>query len=317
MKPRQLFLTAIPLAGAALALGAATAGAQSTGWTTVVNNGDVMPGTADTLFNSYNQPSINAKGLVVFRARSKGGGDEGGCGCGGNAPTAADEGGGGEAGMTHGIYERDMGVSGAPIVRVFDRTSLVPAPNNTGAAFNEFPSFPRISMMTDMMATRGASPPVWECTLPDGTDTRVGTSGIFMQGMIGPFTGMSQLGSVPGFEYWQVPDAPSGTRFDQFPGAPSPTRTAIVFKGNWTENSVAQTGVYYRTIGETGTTSPVRVVADTSTLIPNQPSGGTKTFGSTAPPSAADREMVFVGLDNEEAPTMGGIYMADRRRTRS
>lgn len=73
MKPRQLFLTAIPLAGAALALGAATAGAQSTGWTTVVNNGDVMPGTADTLFNSYNQPSINAKGLVVFRARSKGG----------------------------------------------------------------------------------------------------------------------------------------------------------------------------------------------------------------------------------------------------
>ncbi|MEY5060858.1 MAG: hypothetical protein RIS45_779, partial [Planctomycetota bacterium] len=32
---------------------------------------------------------------------------------------------------------------------------------------------------------------------------------------------------------------------------------------------------------------------------------------STAPPSAADGRVVFVGLDNEEAPTMGGIYLAD------
>jgi hypothetical protein len=50
----------------------------------------------------------------------------------------------------------------------------------------------------------------------------------------------------------------------------------------------------------------VIAIADTSTTIPGQ----TTTFGSTAPPSAADGRMVFTGLDIEEAPTMGGIYVA-------
>lgn len=39
----------------------------------IVNNGDVIPGTG-SVFNAYNQPSINEEGLVVFRARGRGGG---------------------------------------------------------------------------------------------------------------------------------------------------------------------------------------------------------------------------------------------------
>jgi hypothetical protein len=34
------------------------------------------------------------------------------------------------------------------------------------------------------------------------------------------------------------------------------------------------------------------------------------TFGSTAPPSASADDVVFLGLDNEEHPTLGGIYRA-------
>ena len=51
------------------------------------------------------------------------------------------------------------------------------------------------------------------------------------------------------------------------------------------------------------------MIASSDTLIPGQPTGGVR-FGSTAPPSAAARDAVFVGLDNEQAPTMGGIYRA-------
>jgi hypothetical protein len=39
-------------------------------------------------------------------------------------------------------------------------------------------------------------------------------------------------------------------------------------------------------------------------------------FGSTAPPSAAARIAVFAGFDNEEAPTLGGIYAAVMSRPR-
>jgi hypothetical protein len=47
--------------------------------------------------------------------------------------------------------------------------------------------------------------------------------------------------------------------------------------------------------------------------LPNQPDNDPNTaaivFGSTSPPSAAKGKVVFTGLDNEEAPTAGGIYM--------
>ena len=56
-----------------------------------------------------------------------------------------------------------------------------------------------------------------------------------------------------------------------------------------------------------GGASPVRLIADnTSTFIPDT---GT-VFGSTAPPSAADGMAVFAGFDNEDDPTLGGIYLA-------
>ena len=39
-------------------------------WTTVVNNNDLMPGAPnERTFNSYNQPSVNSRGLVVLRAQ--------------------------------------------------------------------------------------------------------------------------------------------------------------------------------------------------------------------------------------------------------
>ena len=316
---------------AAVALGmlASTAKAQDLQWKTIVNTGDVMPGTTNTKFNSYNQPSINDDGLVVFRARSKGvgsstgggvgeavaavGGGGNGRGGGGNGGGGGGNGRGGGGGgkFVSGIYERDMSETNPQIVKILDLSSAVPYPNNTGATFNEFASIPRIDMNSDMIATLGTSAPVWEYTLPNGTDTRAGTSGIYMSNGINgtAFTAMTQLGAVPGFEFWQVPGAPAGTKFDQFPGAPSATAGAIVFKGNWTNSeSVGQTGVYFRNVtpSESGGGEAVYRIADTSTPIP----GGSTTFGSTAPPSAVGNEMVFLGLDNEDDPTQGGIYLA-------
>ncbi len=269
---------------------------------TVVSNGDVIPGTNKN-FNSYNQPSVNNAGLVVFRARSQGGQP-------GGQPAT-------------GIFTRDMSSPGNPINAVTTRGSVVPDPNNTGATFNEFPSFPRIDANSNMIATRGQSNPVLEYQI--GTDqgtgepitTRAGTSGIYTNPG-GPLqTGMSSLGNVsnatypsnPDLGYFQVPHTTPGTKFDQFPGSPSPTGgDTVVFKGNWTDPSTGspETGVYFRNVLDNGGQSFVQLIADSETLIP-----GTNTnFGSTAPPSAADGKVVFLGVDNEDAPTKGGIYMA-------
>jgi hypothetical protein len=38
-------------------------------WNKVVNNQNSIPGSGGVLFNSYNQPSVNTTGFVVFRAR--------------------------------------------------------------------------------------------------------------------------------------------------------------------------------------------------------------------------------------------------------
>jgi hypothetical protein len=59
--------------------------------------------------------------------------------------------------------------------------------------------------------------------------------------------------------------------------------------------------------GPGGGTNPVVLIANnTHTLIP----GTDQVFGSTSPPSAAGGKAVFSGFDNEEAPTLGGIYLA-------
>jgi hypothetical protein len=102
---------------------------------------------------------VNERGLVVIRARSKGGD--------GSQPV-------------HGIYTRDTQLVGSSIDRILDRTTLVPDPNNLGVRFVETPSFPRIDMLSDTVATRGNHQPVWKY-VPDGEtdETRAGTTGIY------------------------------------------------------------------------------------------------------------------------------------------
>ena len=265
-------------------------------WQVVVNNGVTFPGDSRK-FNSYNQPSINVNKLVVFRARSKGGST-------------------GEP--AHGVLVRDMATL-APLTTVFDRKTPVPQPNNLGTLFVEPPSFPRIDMWSSTIASRGNHPPAWTYLLGDGTETRAGTTGIYTNPFGNLITGASNLGDVPAFDFFAAPE--TGGKFDVFPGAPAVTDGAtLVFKGNYTVGDVGKTGVYYRDLTNApidglepaGGTGAVVVIADTETLIP-----GTHTpFGSTAPPSAVAREAVFAGFDNEDAPTLGGIYMAPLTRTR-
>lgn len=270
---------------------ALTSAAVAQTWSTVVNNNALIPGSTQ-LFNSYNQPSVNANGLVVFRARSKGGN--------GGQPI-------------HGIYTRFLTPANQPIQTLFDKSSLVPQPNNNGSTFNEFPSIPRIDLLTNTIATRGQSQPVWTYTLEDNSETKVGTSGVYVM-LPGKTTlsGLTQLGVVPGFSYFQVPGEPAAakTKYDQFPGGPAVSGTKVVFKGNFTRVSGGKTGVYFRDVFAGGGTAPIQLIANTDTHIPNQPTNGTVTFGSTAPPSAAKGYMVFAGYDNEQAPTLGGLYRA-------
>ena len=316
-------------------------------WATVVNNNDFMPtDTCDPAnpsappicrhFNSYNQPSVNVDGLVVIRARSRGGqgdtGAHGGEDEAGATASAADDGNGGHDGgggsgtehgnqPVHGIYTRDMSASDKPIVRILDRKTEVPQPNNLGSTFIETPSFPRIDMWSDTIATRANHQPVWQYTPPNSGETRAGTTGIYTNPFGDLITGASKLGAVPGFEFFAVPGVETPTMFDVFPGAPAVTSTdgetgdTIVFKGNFTVGGVGKTGVFYRVLedvdinnGPGGGTNPVVLIANnTDTDIP----GTGQLFGSTSPPSAVDGLVVFAGFDNEENPSLGGIYLAD------
>ncbi|MBI1199911.1 MAG: PEP-CTERM sorting domain-containing protein [Phenylobacterium sp.] len=291
---------AASLAATTCLLGASAAHAGTPlNWSTVVNNNTQFPGDTRN-FNSYNQPSVNNAGLVVFRARTQGGS---------GSPAS-------------GILTRDMSSPGNPIVPIITRGSAVPQPNNTGAVFNEFPSIPRIDATSSMIATRGQSRPVLE--YQNGVDpvtgepvtTRGGTTGIYTNPGGTLITGAAGLGNVssnpfasnPDLTYFAVPNTSPNTKFDQFPGAPSATGgDTLVFKGNWTDAEGGQTGVYFRDVLANGGTAPVQLIADSKTDIPGY--AGTQ-FGSTAPPSAAGGRAVFLGVDNEAAPTKGGIYMA-------
>ncbi len=279
-------------------------------WSTVVNNADSVPGAPGNNFFSYNQPSIDNAGLVVFRARAK-------------ASTGG--GGGGGAGQpVRGIFTRDMSTTGNPIVPLaISNTTQVPAPNNLGSAFTEFPAFPRIDATSNAIAFRGQSQPVYQYTTGyDATGapitTKVGTSGVYVTQngtAAGLVTGASQLGAVPTLSQFQVPtapDVPSGTKFDQFPGAPSPTGNLVAFKGNFTSPTTGgQTGIYYRDVSNPN--ASVIEVARSGMIMPANAvlGSGSAIFGSTAPPSAANGKVVFTGLDNEAAPTAGGIFAAN------
>jgi len=296
---QSLFLAVGAATMAATALPAAAAPKPKAGfdWVTVVNNTDLMPPLEVRNFNSYNQPSVNVDGLVVIRARSRGG------------PPLGQP--------THGIYTRDMAVEDSAIVSILDRTVPVPYPNNLGTTFVETPSFPRIDKDSDTIATRGNHQPVWNYVV--GTDpdtgepieTRAGTTGIYTNPFEELITGAAKLGDVPEFSFFEVPEFP-GIRFEVFPGAPSVTEgDTIVFKGNYTApDGSARTGVYYRELenAPTGGVSPVVLIANsTDTVIPDSDT----VFGSTAPPSAAGQRVVFAGFDNEDDPTLGGIYLAE------
>lgn len=281
------------------------AASNATGkWVTVVDNANTPPGVTDKNFFSFNQPSVNGNGLLVFRGRAK-------------APSST------SAEPLRGVWAVDL-CGPLSLQTVVDTAMAVPAPNNqvdpnTGApapaVFNETPSIPRIDGSSSLLATRGNSPPVWTYIDPaTQTETRAGTTGVFFRAN-GPLTtGADNLGHVPEFSRFQVPGAPAGTKFDVFPGSPSLANGKyIVFKGNYTlpaptetdpTATVSKTGVYFRDIS--GASNPIELIADSNTLIP----GDTVPFGSTAPPSAANGKMVFTGLDNEDAPTKGGIYLA-------
>ncbi len=298
-------------------------------WTTVVNNKDFMPtedcesGIKCRHFNSYNQPSVNVKGLVVIRARSKGGGggESGGGESGGGEVGGGEPGGGGGHQPIHGIYTRDMSVADSPIVKILDRATEVPQPNNLATTFVETPSFPRVDMWSDTIATRGNHQPVWRYLLDDGSETRAGTTGIYANPFGKLVTGTAKLGAIPDFGFLAVPGVEPPIMFDVFPGSPAVTKcSTIVFKGNYTVDEVGRTGVFFRRLEDApiplsdgselapaAGVSPVVLIANnTDTFIP-----GTRTvFGSTSPPSAAGRRVVFAGFDNEEQPTLGGIYLA-------
>jgi hypothetical protein len=289
-------------------------------WETVVNNATLIPNAGTKTFSSYNQPSVNASGFVVFRARSTG--SEAGGGGEDVAAVAAAAAAG--SGPVRGIFTRDMAqrLTPGPVSTVAVNGSTVPSPNNLGATFNEFPSIPRIDRLSRTIATRGQSTPAWEYVTGPDLTTRVGTSGIYATPGGTLQTGANLLGAVRdfptgnlAFAHLQVPGAAAGTRFDQFPGAPAVAGpSTVAFKGNWTDLTnpaapVGRTGVYFRNLADP--TNPVQRVADSQTLIP----GTSVPFGSTAPPSAEGQYMVFVGLDNEESPTRGGVYRARMSRS--
>ncbi|MBK8066307.1 MAG: hypothetical protein IPK27_01375 [Rhodanobacteraceae bacterium] len=293
--------TAIAIA-LSLALFGAQTEAQQLNWTVGVNNADIAPGgVAGATFKSYNQPAINNAGLLVFRARSSVG----------------------SAQQVDGIYQRNLFPAG-PVVKLLTRGDAVSDPNNTlyngvPAGYLEFPSTPRIDATSNLIATRGQHEPVWTYLLGT-TETRIGTSGIYVFPNGVPVTGASLLGSAVepdqftlSFPWSSVPGALLGQRFDQFPGSPAiADGRYIVYKGNYTDlgDGLGRTGIYFRDVVATSPVPYTGLIASSNTVIPNQPAGGTTKFGSTAPPSAANGFVYFTGLDIEEAPTLGGIYRA-------
>lgn len=307
--------TRLALALAVAFAGPAVHATPTLAWTTVVNNGTTAPDSASgARFFSYNQPSVNDQGLVVFRARAR-------------PPVGSGGGGAGEP--LRGIFTRDMSTAGSAVTTVASNQApfdTVPQPNNTGGTFNEMPSFPRIDAQSNTIAFRGQSTPVLEYQVGvDGATgepitTKGGTSGVYTNPQGTLVTGASLLGNVnnsvfagnPDLSHFQVPGTAPGTRFDQFPGAPTVVGSTVAFKGNWTDPvNGGQTGIYLRDTVAAGGASPVvKVAASGDTFQTGQGSNPTAVFGSTAPPSAANGKVAFLGLDNEAAPTAGGIFVS-------
>lgn len=85
-------------------------------WKVVANNQTLMPNSPQLAFFSYNQPSVNESGLVVFRGRAK------------DATGSSGE-------IQRGIYATEACLTQRLIYTVADTVdTLVPAPNNANAA---------------------------------------------------------------------------------------------------------------------------------------------------------------------------------------
>lgn len=257
-------------------------------WRTVVNNGDTIPGTGNARFSSYGQPSVNSTGSVVFRARSTGGQ------------------------RATGIFIRHSEME--PILKIADLNTEVPYPNNLNTTFQEFSAIPRIAPNERFVATRGLHKPVYRYLLPDGTETRAGTNGLYVQlneGLL--ITAESKLGKAPGFDFFSVPNY-KDTAFDVFPGAPTITDEGVIaFKGNYTVDGIGKTGVFTRRLFSTaaGGNEQSTLIASSDMEIPNMPpSFAALNFDSTSPPTAFGDKVLFLGLDNEDDPNAGGIYSA-------
>ena len=231
----------------------------------------------------------------MFRARSTGGGNP-----------------------STGIFVRDMLGETSGIVRQAGRRTTVPGPNNLNTTFFEFPSFPRMSISSYHIATRGNHGPVLQYEIDDENTTKVGNTGLYFNlvaendietDSTSPNlqTGMAKLGSVPEYSIYEVPGLDkeyAGTVFDVFPGSPAIEDDGIIgFKGNYAKGNESQTGVFHRQLVQQvgGGDGKVFVVANSDT----------ETFGSTSPPSIANSKMVFIGLNVEEDPKCGAIYQAE------
>ena len=294
-------------------------------FSTVANMGDCIPPAYGKNFNSFNQPSVNTSGLVVLRARSKGGDGEVG---GEEGPVVACPGAVADNKPVRGIYSRQMGAVPGNLAKVFDNRTPVPFPNNTYynskgepsnsgegslSTFTEFPAFPRIGADSSTILTRAQSKPVWTWSPAPDTETRAGSSGIYAMRLGEPVSAMTQLGIVPptaeyNFSFYAVPGASTTIKFDQFPGSPAVAGwNTVAFKGNFTDAGAGKTGIFFRRFSALAPKAKTQVIASSDTLIPG---AGNIKFGSTAPPSAADISVVFLGLDNEESPERGGIYQA-------
>jgi len=96
--------------------------------------------------------------------------------------------------------------------------------------------------------------PVWNYS-----DGRAGTTGVYVKASDDVFTGAAKLGAVPTTslsqaELWRVPgiSGSTPTPFDVFPGSPTITDDLkIAFKGNFAEDGIAKTGVFYRKLIDT------------------------------------------------------------------
>lgn len=257
-------------------------------WRTVVNNGDTIPGTGNARFSSYGQPSVNSTGSVVFRARSTGGQ------------------------RATGIFIRHSEME--PILKIADLNTEVPYPNNLNTHFQEFSAIPRIAPNERFVATLGLHQPVYRYLLPDGTETRAGTNGIYVQLEAGSLiTAESKLGKAPDFGFFSVPNY-KDTAYDIFPGPPAITDEGVIaFKGNYTVDGIGKTGVFVRRLLNTaaGGNEQSMMIATSDMEVPNMPpSFAVLNFDSTSPPTAVGEKVLFLGLDNEDDPHAGGIYSA-------